>query len=224
MAKGPKLSQGKKKNELPQATPRLRAPKTDTITIEKPEVAKAVKRGFGFVFGIVVSTALVLALLYLALASTLMAVVPGSGNLTWVARATFVGGEPDPGKFVYITSDPSSNNGMVNKALQGTIGVEGGATVEIVAGPYGDVRSDKKGNIRLDKEVTGYTGNIKTHTLNKEYLAICLEGDCTPGEALIVNQANLVGEAKGRVGTDGIAPFKSVKQTTTVNTGESGEK
>ena len=201
--------------------PRLLAPQSEVVTLEKTNVTEQVGRG---IKGIILTVAIVLGValaLYAIASATLMAAVPTKHGITGVVRATFVGGVPEQGQFAFVSDDPGIDNGFGSRLLQGFIGVDSASTVEIVAGPYNAVSNGPDNEILVDGEPSGYYGKVTPVTLNKQYIAMCVHGDCETknSDAVLVKQDAILGESKGLISTSGIQDFSSVKGKT--ETGES---
>lgn len=209
----PKLAKsGKAIKDASQEPARLSNPKVQQIIkIETVDTVKVAGSAVSGVIKMVLVFVLVLATLYALITATLMAAVPGNAGFTWLARSTFVGGEPKSGDFAYVSSKANPNEGIVNRMQQGISALPDGMVVEIIAGPAGTIKNDKDtGRVIFNGKPTNYVLPIEARDVTKEYLAVCVKGACEPGEQLLIDKGYIVGEAKGTLSMKGLEGYDSI--------------
>jgi hypothetical protein len=182
----------------PSHTGALRAPSGETVEMgNKPSITRGIKLAFLMIMGII-GIAL---FIYTALGATLMAAVPEkAGGFTWVQRATFVGGVPEKGTYVYASMTEETDNSIIGKLKQTYFGVPDPGVFRIVAGPYGEV-TNQDGKFFVNGKDSGEIGTLNSspYVLSKEYLAICQDGSCEIDKAYILPPEMLVGEANASI-------------------------
>lgn len=188
---------------------------TDTKT-----VVTAAGRGIGTLIKLLLGFVLVLVALYLGLSSTLMgafsleATTDDQGEekteWVWVTRNVFVGGIPESGDQALISTTSEVSTTYLDKFMQTFRSVPDPAVVEVVAGPFGAV-SSPNGEILLDQNPTGYAFSVDNHTLNRQYVVVCVTGACTPDTAYVIHQDQIAGRADGMITKEGIKPYEKVK-------------
>lgn len=186
----------------PGAEGSLRAPNDRAVFLGEKGAGKSVAKT---VILLTIGAIAVVFAIYTALGATLMRAIPEPvGGFTWVRNATFVGGIPDQGDYIYVSTKGPADNSALGKLKQTYQGVDGGATMVVVAGPNGNVSNDAEGNILWNEETTGYQAAIQngSKTLGNQYLAICVEGECNVGNAYVVPQDAIVGESQTRISGD----------------------
>lgn len=211
----PKFASRKKvdlEDQPESARPARSAGADSVVTIDSNGAVKAVKGGVSALVKIILAIVTIVVVLYVALAATLMAAIPGDTGLTWVARNTFAGGRPDPGQFVYASSE-EVKTGAANNILQAAgIGIEDAMVLETVAGPHVDISTDGDGQILANGEGTGYYGEVESGRIHNAYVMGCIVGACENGSFLILPQENIVGEAKGGLSTEGVGSYDSIRR------------
>lgn len=210
-----KLSRGKKVAFDPEAASHaaLRGSNAQVVVLDRRSVGDSVARWTKTIAGFAALALFLVTLVYVGLSATLMTSVPSDGSMTeriWVARGTFTGGTAPKGALVYASKTTAKPTNFVDKVLEGFIGAPEGLVAEVVAGPYGTVSSTGDKEIVWEgKVVKGYKGDLKgEHLLNKEYLAECIQGSCTPGELIYVPMGNISGEAQSIVSLSGVSSIK----------------
>lgn len=207
----PKLAKSTKSiKDASHEAPHLSNPNVKHIVqVDTVDPVKVAGSAISGLIKMVLIFVMVVTLLYVAVTSTLMTVVPGNAGFTWLARATFVGGEPASGDYAYISSQESPNDGFVNRLKQGFIPLPDASVVQIIAGPAGDIANNEEGRIFFNGKPTDFAMPIESQTLLGEYLALCVSGSCTPGEMMLVSKGYIAGEAKGTVSLKGLEGYKS---------------
>lgn len=225
MIKRTKLSRSKDTEEVSESyTSPLAASGTD---IPESESARnhvaAAARGLSSITKTII-TVIMLAVVvgiavYTSLAGSLMFLAPTVDNdkvteRSWVARGTFVGGKIDTGTQVYGSATTLAPEGFIKKALEGYMGVPDAFIAEVISGPIANITTDKAKNILADGKKTGYTGEVKDTKLRSQFLAVCVSGECVPGEIVIIESGSISGEYKGDISFSGLEGPVSVKDVT----------
>lgn len=153
---------------------------------------------------------------YTSLAGSLMFLAPSVDGekvteRSWVARGTFVGGNIDVGTQVYGSATTLAPEGFMGKMIEGYMGADDAFIAEVISGPIANVNTDKANNIIVDGKKTGYVGEIKETKLRGQFLAVCVTGECTPGEIVIIESGSISGEYKGIISPSGVEKPVSVK-------------
>lgn len=207
----PKLAKNSKGfKDASNESPRLSNPNVKHIVqVDTVDPVKAAGSAIAGLTKMVMIFVMVVVLLYAAVTSTLMSVVPGNAGFTWLARATFIGGEPASGDYAYVSSQENPNNGFVSRLKQGVIALPDASVVQVIAGPAGDISNDAEGRIIYSGKPTNFVMPIEPQTLLGEYLTVCVTGSCTPGELMFISKQHVVGEAKGTVSLKGVEGYTS---------------
>lgn len=180
----------------------------------------AAARGLSSVTKTIVTVALLTVLVgiavYTSLAGSLMFLAPSvdKGKATeraWVARGTFVGGNIETGTQVYGSATTLSPDGFFGKTMEGYMGADDPFIAEVISGPIANVTTDKAQNIIVDGKKTGYTGEVKNTKLRGQFLAVCVSGECVPGDIVIIESGSISGEYKGIISPSGLEKPVSVK-------------
>jgi hypothetical protein len=206
MAKKSKLSQGELSDDSSRnyRSP-LAAPKSshdeliETTQSTGTLIAGSLGRGIKALFLTVIFTFFILIVIYTSLAGTLMFAAPVGSSATekaWVARGTFVGGHPSTGAVIYGSTTQVANSDLLGKISDGYIGAPDSFIAEIISGPYGKISTGPNNEVLFNGKGTDYYGEVKDNTLNQQYLARCISGECAKGELVIVNGGNIIGEVK----------------------------
>lgn len=207
----PKLAKSTKEiKDASNEAARLKNPKMQQIIqVETVDPVRVAGSAISGIVKMVLILVMVLVLMFSLITATLMAAVPGEAGLTWLARATFVGGEPESGDFAYISSKQDANSNVLEKLKQGVIALPDASVVEIIAGPAGTVVNDETGRILYNGKPTNFVLPVEERKLLGEYLAICVKGACEPGEQILVEKASIVGEARGNLSLKGVTGYDS---------------
>jgi hypothetical protein len=149
-------------------------------------------------------------LTYVVLATTVFVALRADGNTVGVMRNTFPVGQAPTDAIVYVSSETIDHT-LLGRAKQAVFGVPAGSVVQIVAGPAGIIATNKDGRVVVNGNPTEYTADVTKQTLMGNYVAICVAGACTPGDPVLVGEANIVGEARGYLGLSGLTKVEGVK-------------
>lgn len=213
MSNRAKLSRGKKVAFDPEASPNasLRAPGSKVVILDKTRMSDSALHWTKTILGFGALAVSLVILVYVGLSATLMTSVPSDNGATervWIARGTFTGNNAPTGSFIYASATTAKPNGVVDKVIEGFAGAPDSLVAEVIAGPYGTITPGAEKSISWEGNViSGYTGEVEEHLLNKEYLAKCVQGACTPGELIYVPMSNISGEAQAKVSLTGIRSF-----------------
>lgn len=144
------------------------------------------------------SVAVTVALIGVALFSTLLAWIPVA-NGTDTQRVLVQRGTGDdqgfgPGTTVVALSTDVENSTFLNKLNQNLSGE--GSTFQIVAGPGGQIENGKWSSFGDASNALNLPYYYPDTILNREYLAICIEGSCERGKLLTLEVSKIVGEVK----------------------------
>jgi hypothetical protein len=160
---------------------------------------------------VAVAAVLIAAALYLALALTAVAVMGSGAQNAVVVRGAFPGGIAAQGDFAFVSSQPYDRS-VMGKVEQAFVGVPGGSTVEVVAGP-GATLTTAKGQILADELPTRFYGVPPQAKLGHEYLAVCVSGSgCTTGALILVPNDRLVGQVHRFISWHGLAGPKTYRR------------
>lgn len=136
--------------------------------------------------------------LYTALGSTLIRLTPETtGGYTLVRNGTFLSGNPLNGDMIYVSNSVPNDGSMGQRLKYSFSPLPDAATLETIAGPFGEITLDEEGYIVFNGEGTEYHGQdqVKPRYLGNEFLALCVSGDCTPGDIYTIPKDNIHGEA-----------------------------
>lgn len=201
----PKLASGKKvRADANGPQPRLSAGVLDTDDAPLPRAGAAAWSGTKIAVSLLVAFLALGAAIAAILAATVLAPIPTDGERVLVLRNAYPVGQVPAGAQVYVAADPAAD-GALGKIYQAIAGVRAGSVVEVVAGPAATVTTDPQtGEIIADGTPTGYYGQVAPRDLGRQYVAICHFGACDLGEAVLVDQQAVIGEAKGFVTLSGV--------------------
>jgi hypothetical protein len=141
--------------------------------------------------------------IYAVLAITVLVVLSSGDDKALVLRGAYPVGQAPTGAYVYVSSTAADHT-FSGKVAQAINGVPSGSVVQIVAGPATKIGTDADGYIVADGERTEFQADVDPYTLGREYVALCVSGACTPGEAVLVGQDNVIGAVKGYVSAAGL--------------------
>lgn len=209
MIKKPRLSLGQNTEEEQSSTsrPRLSVKNDDRNTVTSTKstgtaVAESVGRLLKGILILVGFAVILFGVLYSGLSATLMFTAPSEGSQTervWVARSAFPGGIVPENSYVYGSATQAADNSILTKAGEGFMGTTNYFVAKTIAAPEDKVSTDSNGNVVVNGKATEHKGKVSDKSLNKEYLAVCTEGNCSKGEVITIPENNIVGEAKGFV-------------------------
>jgi hypothetical protein len=169
-------------------------------------IAGALGRAVRAVIGITVVVGILAGLIYLALAGTVLIVAKPFEMNAVTIRGAFPVGQAPKGAVVLATNGRAAVD-VAGKIQEGIVGVNAASVVVVVAGPYAKVHDDPSGQIIADNKPTGYWAPLDARRLAHQYVAICQQGACTPGEAVLIGERAVIGEVKGYI--DGFGPLRA---------------
>lgn len=187
--------------------PKLFAQKSDGAPSKQPKlrVANSAYRKILLkrVFTILGYSVVGVFILYLCFAATIMRAVPtaSGAGIVPVKENTFRGGHVPAGVSILVDTEVEQKNDYVERLKQAFVPSKTAAVVNVVAGPHASISWVASGLITVDGVLTDVhvaeqpledDQKIKTK-LRDEYLAVCISGDCVPGEGIIVSQKNIYG-------------------------------
>jgi hypothetical protein len=185
--------------------PQLHLPGVQDILEVKEESWPSIILGwFKGILLFAVFTTAVLALIYVALAGTVMFVANPSGqSLVLVARGTFTGGIAEKGSTLYISETSKAPTTFFDNLLVGFTGGEDASTVKVESTQYDLLILDDE-TVKVDGEtIEGrfiaspanaiVSGQLR---LDNTYLVSCVSGNCEKGTLYVVNQSQVFGEVK----------------------------
>lgn len=208
MMKKPRLSLGNSDEATPvNAKPRLgvKGDERSSVTTTKSTasaVLESILRIVKTIIFFVITGVILFAVLYSSLSATLMFTAPSQDSQTervWVARGAFPGGLVPAGSYVYGSGNAGESSSLITKAGEGYTGASQYFVAEIIAGPNAKVSVDDAGRIMVNDVATAYNGSVSNQMLNKQYIGVCMEGNCEKGDILTIPEGNIYGEAKGIV-------------------------
>ena len=147
----------------------------------------------------------VLVVVYGSLAATVMFITPVNGTNTLVARGTYVGGIPENGSKVLVSSSENAPDEFVGKIKVGFLGVPDAAVLKVESKTQYDKVTVVNGKVTVaGKAVKGTlldpkTGKAMTNDsfrLDNQYVTSCSAGACKEGTLVIVGPKRLFGEVK----------------------------
>lgn len=135
-------------------------------------------------------------LVYLCFAATIVRVVPSSAGFLPVKNNTYPGGIIPVDAQVLIDLDPESPPGraMKDRLAQSFVPQKPSALVSVLAGPIGEVKW-AGGVVTVDGEILPATlpADPGIEFLEDQYFAVCISGDCLPGEAILFISDQVIG-------------------------------
>jgi len=180
------MAVGKRRgNTEVEHTPRIRIAQT---TYQKAILRKLITQILLVVLAIVV--------VYVVFAGTLLRIVPSTSNgFTLIKNNTFSGERVPAGEDVMISTTTDQGSGFLDHLAQSFTPQSNTAIVQVLAGPSGTVKWSKDGVLKVDGKALPVSFPVDPNKpyLNYEYIAICIKGDCNPGEPLIFGQDRIYG-------------------------------
>ncbi|MBC9707536.1 MAG: hypothetical protein H9W81_21960 [Enterococcus sp.] len=222
MIKRTKLSRSKNTEEVsenytsPLAASGAAVPESESARNHVATAARGITGIAKTIISLAVLAMVVFIAVYTSLAGTLMFVAPTVdgdklSERAWVARGTFVGGKIDPGTQVYGSATTLAPDNFMGKMMEGYTGAPDAFIAEVFAGPIADISTDKNKNVLINGEKSGYTGEVKATQLRSQFIAVCVSGECEPGEIVIIESGSISGEYKGTLSFSGMEKPVSVK-------------
>jgi hypothetical protein len=188
----PKLFASNGEAVVPSRTPQLRVANSAYRKILLKRIAAILGYSLVGVF-----------IIYLCFAATIMRAVPTSSGagLVLVKENTFHGGIIPANTSILVDTKTEQKNDFGERLKQAFVPSEHAAVVKVVAGPHNPISWVASGLVTVDGALTNVhlseqpldEGNVAKTKLRGEYLAVCVSGDCTPGEGIIVSQKNIYG-------------------------------
>lgn len=207
MLSKPKFRKGGTPADASKDTPQLTfAGVPDIVEIKEQTWGSIIAGWIKSIILFVLLVGLVLLAVYSALAATVLYVSSVDGKLAMVARGTFVGGVPEQGNKILIsTTDPAPTE-ILDKLKVGFMGAANPAIYTVLSKTAYDTISVSNNVITVgDKPVEGTffdlsTGeavpNMAQQRLDNQVVISCLGGDCEPGTVSIVSPDFIYGEVK----------------------------
>lgn len=142
-------------------------------------------------------------IIYLCFAATIMRAVPttSGAGLVLVKENTFHGGIIPENVPILVDTKAEQKNDLVERLKQSFVPSKNAAVVKVVAGPHNTIGWIASGLVTVDGALTKVhleqqpldADNSAKTKLRDEYLTVCVSGDCTPGEGVIVPAKNIYG-------------------------------
>ena len=149
--------------------------------------------------------ALALIVLYVCFAATWVRVVPtlsGAGFVP-VKNVTYEAGVLPEGAQVLVHRTEAQGTQIHHRLKQAFVPSSYAAEVEVVAGPYGEMKWSKPDVLTVDGKPIGaaFPANSDGKSpidpedpyLKNQYVAICISGACTEGEAILFDRDQVYG-------------------------------
>lgn len=202
---------------MKSAKPRLSAGKNVQIEAVSPDLAEnapAIRTGEKKealplragrnLLTLVIGTGVLAIVIIAILSATVLVALPADGHRALVLRGEYANGNVPPGALVYVSSSPAATD-IPGKTVQAVAGVPAGSVVQIVTGPNQDVTNAKDGTVLANGKRTPFRVKVTPIGLDREYIAVCISGSgCTPGKAVTVPQANVIGGVRGYLTARGL--------------------
>lgn len=154
-------------------------------------------------FLFLMSAMLIFTIMYGTLAASLLFATPVAGKVTVVARDTFLGGIPAKGDVAVVSPSQAAGKNPLDRLKEAGLGIKDAQIVKILSGPNDNIEM-KEGGFNVTGEESGsYPGDlistsgnkvVNSFKLEKQYVAQCVSGACTPGTYVIVEDKNTYGE------------------------------
>lgn len=168
--------------------------KEQRVMVSKKVGRKVLKKKISF---IVICIVVSLIVIYLCFAATIIRFIPTTNGMgpVLIKNSTYVGNILPKGAQVIIDTKSENDDGIIDHLKQTVIPTKNIAKVEIVAGPYGKL-SYSDNIVFVDGNSTDVSideGLTDSKYLQNQYVAKCLEGDCSNEKGLIFKGKQLVG-------------------------------
>lgn len=181
-----------------------------TVKVAKGTYRKVVAVRF---IKVISSVFVILLAVYGVFAVTLLRVVPTTTvGFVPVKNMTFEGGIAPADAQLLISVNTPQGTGFVDRLKQSFLPTDDAALVQVVAGPYGKMAWVEPDILTVDGYPTGLhleakEGDIsplesRSEYLKDEYLALCLEGSCEVGDAIIFPKDRIMGTPLTRADVD----------------------
>ena len=168
--------------------------------IELPNYKKKTKNILKVTISYFIFAVLAIVGVYVGVAGTLMVATPLSESHAeshvWIQRNKFPGGIPTIGQPVFASITEAAPTDFVGKVLQGFVEIPNSGIFLNIAGPNGEVHSQDNA-IFFKGEPTGFNGTINENNvidLKRQYLMLCVSGDCNKDSYYLVPRENIIGE------------------------------
>lgn len=178
-------AQGLTKEKPAKRAPQVRVAKNTYMNMLGVKILKAVGAAF-----------IVLVVIYLSFAATIMRVLPTEDlGMIPVKNNTFEGGLVPAGERIVVSMSHSQGQEATDYLQQAFVPTKNAAVIEVLAGPWGKFGWAEPGLIAIDGEVIDgvFMDEPAQTTLESAYLAVCVEGACTPGQAYVIPSSNILG-------------------------------
>lgn len=154
-------------------------------------------------FLFLLSAMLIFTIMYGTLAASLLFATPINGKVTVVARDTFLGGIPAKGDVAVVSPSQAAGKNPLDRLKDAALGIKDAQVVKILSGPNDSIQMSQGGFSVSGEESGSYSGDLfstsgnkvtNSFKLEKQYVAECISGACTPGTFVIVEDKNTYGE------------------------------
>lgn len=154
-------------------------------------------------FLFLMSAMLIFTIMYGTLAASLLFATPINGKVAVVARDTFLGGIPSKDDVIVVSPTQAAGKNPLDRLKEAGLGIKDAQVVKVLSGPTDNVQI-KEGGFAISGEESGsYSGDlistsgnkvVASFKLEKQYIAECVSGACTPGTFVVVEDKNTYGE------------------------------
>jgi len=151
------------------------------------------------------SALLIFFVLYVTLSVSLFFVNFVGGKPAFVARGTFLGGQPAVSDYVYTSGTTDASDDPLSRLQYAFLGVPDAEIVQVASGPS-DTVAVNDGNIKVTGENNAtYKGTFvddkgKSASLNDKlsdsYLVMCVSGSCEKGTFHLMSKDRIYGEVQ----------------------------
>lgn len=154
-------------------------------------------------FLFLMSAMLIFTIMYGTLAASLLFATPIDGKVTVVARDTFLGGIPSKDDIAVVSPTQAAGKNPLDRLKEAGLGIKDAQIVKILSGPNDTIQIREDGFVISGEESGSYNGAlvstsgnkvIASFKLEKQYVAECVSGACTPGAFVVVEDKNTYGE------------------------------
>lgn len=166
-----------------------RSQNNQAIRVDKREYQKSILKAVLTQFTLFIFFVIVV---YLAMAATIVRVVPTQYGMIPSKNNTFEGGILPVNSQVHINLSGEVKEGPVDRLKQSVIPAEASAVVSVIAGPIGAVTKNPFSvNGLTMPEPIGFPADKEY--LEDEYIGVCVEGACQPGSTVLFNDKQIIG-------------------------------
>lgn len=154
-------------------------------------------------FLFLLSAMLIFTVMYGTLAASLLFATPVDGKVTVVARDTFLGGIPSKGDITVVSPTQAAGKNPIDRLKEAGLGIKDAQIVKVLSGATDSIQITEGGFSVTGEEPGSYNGTlintsgnkvVGSFKLERQYIAECVSGACTPGTYVVVEDANIYGE------------------------------